>query len=187
MPLSDAELQALRFVPNLATDPVDQEKEGIFKDEGLARWGQLPYSYTGTAGQVVTVKDDASGISVASQAGTGLVSFGFRPVSQFRPWPVLVTASRALTDFLHCGARIKCKNTSAITLTLSLSGDPLSGVVDNFVCQIARMKDAAAVQLAFGGGLINAHPSLHTRVGAQRIIEVWVIDGQVNIYGVTDP
>lgn len=187
MPMSDAELQASRFVPNLSTDPVDQELEGKFKDEGVARWGQLPYSYTGFAGQVVTVKDDTSGISVASQAGTGLVSFGFRPVSQFRPYPVLVTSSRAVTDFLHCGAVLECKNTSAIVLSLSLSGDPLSGVVDNFSCEIARMKDALGVQLSFGGGLVNVHPSLHTRVGAQRIIRVWVRAGQVNIYGGTDP
>lgn len=186
-PLSDDELQALRSYPQADLAEVDQAVEASFKDEMIQRTGGIPYDLTPYPCQAIVVRADGSTTDVAERLESGPVAFGRRGVGQFKPHTLPVTASLAVTDALHCGARLCCANVSAITITFAVSGDPLSGISDDFVVELARLDGAAVVQIATGGGVTNAHPAGHTRVAAGRIVQAWLHAGKLYLNGGTEP
>lgn len=185
MPLAPEELDALRFYPSLATSPVDQEKEGAFKDEMIQRVQTLPYILTPYAQQVICVRADGAGPIPAANLGANVL-FGLQGVGGFKPARIFATTPVICTDATHCGARIVFRNTSAVTVNFSLSANPLTGVSDNFVCQLLRARGAAAVQMTFGAGITNSHPTAHTRVLERRLVEVYIESGDAYLNGGTD-
>lgn len=182
MPLSDAELQALRFVPDLTTDPVDQVKEGIFKDEMIARVGLVPYDQTPFPGQVLAVQGNGSSFTVAAE-NTGPIGFGLQAVRRFRPHALVITGSVALTDNSHCGSWLLFAPTSPMNVTIGLSVNPASGVGEYFQINMLRLFGASEVTIVFGGGLTNRQSSGFARLDVAKVASVFVVDNDAYMSG----
>jgi hypothetical protein len=181
MPWDEDELNEMRFYPQLTTDPVDQEKIGQLNDEVIQRIGGIPYFLDQYPGQLIAARYDGTSTDLVSRVN-GPVNLGANSIWQFRPLTVTTDVSVIMTDNDHLGARLKCINTSPIILTFGASEDPLNGIGEDFVCQIARMKTAALVTLSLGS-LTNGHPNNWTNIGAGGIIEVWLTGGVLCTYG----
>lgn len=185
MALTEAELLALKAFPQTNLAEVTTTTTAQINDEMIQRNYGLPYDMSAYDGEVVAVRADGSTVDVASR-NAGPIGFGRARLNQFAPYVVTITGSTILTAALHQGALLKCANVGAITLTVATSGDPLSGIADNFVCQIARMRSAGAVQIARGGGLTNGNPNDHTRVSAGRMAQLWLAGTELGFYGGTE-
>lgn len=156
-----------------------------------ARIAQLPADATGKAGEVVAINDAETGAATASEGGTGVLTFGRRPVSGFRFDAVSVTAPRDIIDRL-CGKQLQCSNSSPIQLNIVLDADPDLGVSDGFTCEIWVFHDAADVQLTFSG-VVNREPSGNTRIppGGKACIQVAyradLDEYSCGVFGATEP
>lgn len=150
-----------------------------------ARIGQLPADATGKAGEVVAINDAETGAATASDGGIVAMTFGRRPVSNYTVDPLLVTASRDITDQL-CGKQLQCSSGSPIQLNIVLDADPVVGVSDGFACEVLALHDAAEVRLLFSG-VTNREPSGNTRVPAGCAVRIQIIGTDCYVFGATEP
>lgn len=121
-------------------------------------------SWSGLQGELLVVREDESGPTVASNLDSELrISAAGRPFSNFRPEVVEINTSLELQHSTHVGRLLYCTNSSAIIISLSAAETELdTGIYTNFACTIIR-GGAGTVQINFGS-LTNRHPSLHTRI-----------------------
>lgn len=185
MALTEAELIALQAFPQQTLSEVPRATLSAIHDETIKRTYGLPYDTTNYAGQVAAVRADGSTLDVAGR-NSGALSFGRADVWQYEPHIVSIIGSTTITAAAHQGALLKCSNLGAITLTFATSADPLSGIADNFVCHVWRLRSSGAVQIARGGGVTNGHPNDHTRVSAGRMTLLILGGTELGFFGGTE-
>jgi hypothetical protein len=185
MPMTEDELTALQAFPQQSLTEVPRATVSAINDELIKRIYGLPYDAASYAGQVAAVRADGSTLDVAGR-NSGPLGFGRAELWQYEPHVVAITSNTNITAAAHQGALLKCSNIGAVTLTFAISGDPLSGIADNFVCQIARLRTSGAVQIARGGGVTNGNPNDHTRVSAGRMAQIWLAGTELGFYGGTE-
>jgi hypothetical protein len=164
------------FVPaEVITDGVDVDKTPLraAMAEINTRLGEAPptgYASYDT-GEPMVLTDTGFGPAPASD-GTVPVKFGRRAIGAFRPDPVDIDGTTAVTDKLHVGRLLRKKTSAAAVLSLESHPDPTVGVLDGFACTLLRYGSAGALQIT--SSMTNQHPSGHTRVQAGGMATLYV-------------
>ena len=147
---------------------IQVEKTRLFVQLVCNRIRTMLEAWADHAGQALVVDAAGTGPTAAGASGLAAILFANKGVRGFKAGLLGVTAPVVLTDDGHGGAVLACKNTSPITITLSPTGDPLTGCSTGFVCKIRRCAEStAAVQVIFSG-CVNRNPDGHTRIKAGR-------------------